>query len=205
MTKAAAAIANSEIWAMVLRFSADFSLLTHRRSCEVALNLELYRSHSVLKLMIWFPEEAVISPVGWQRFGNIKAAVVSNEAVIVKVVRQIGNIAKALTLHDYESAEHGSYRITGTTNPFLMLFQYGQIQVKKQGVIKSGLRLRGKQAYVLYHFLSVDSNQPPFGWLLVQLNYTKMADCFLYFLVTKHIYKSKKALRHNDFSYFAQG
>ena len=49
VTKAAVAIANREIWAMVLRFSADFLLLTHRRSCEVALNLELYRSHSVLK------------------------------------------------------------------------------------------------------------------------------------------------------------
>ena len=116
---------------MVLRFSADFLLLTHRRSCEVALNLELYRSHSVLKLMIQFPEEAVISPGGWQRFGNIKAAVVSNEAVIVKVVRQIGNIAKALTLHDYEGTEHSGCGVTGTTNPFLLLLQYGQIQMEE--------------------------------------------------------------------------
>lgn len=137
---------------------------TNERSIQHTHFIELFdlALHDLFyQLMIQFPEETVISPVGWQRFGNIKAAVVSNEAVIVKVVRQIGNIAKALTLHDYESAEHGSYWITGTTNPFLLLFQYGQIQMKKQGVIKSGLRLRGKQAYVLYHFLSVDSNQPP--------------------------------------------
>lgn len=33
---------------MVLKFSADFLFLAQSRSCEVALNLELYRSHSVL-------------------------------------------------------------------------------------------------------------------------------------------------------------
>ena len=165
----------------------------NERSIQYAHFIELFDLglHDLFyQFMVQLSEEAVISPVGWQRFSNIKAAVVSNEAVIVKVVRQIGNIAKALALHDYESAEHGSYWITGTTAPFLLLLQLRQIPMKKQAVIKSSLRLRGKQAYVLYHFLSVDSNQPPFGWFLVQLNYTKMADCFLCFLVTKHIYKS---------------
>ena len=126
--------------------------------------IELFdlRLHDLFyQLMIQLPDEAVISPVGWHRFGDIEAAVVSNEAVIVKVVRQIGNIAKALALHDYEGTEHGSYWITGTTDPFLLLLQLRQIQMKKKGVIISGLRLRGKQADVLYHFLSVDSNQPP--------------------------------------------
>ena len=163
---------------------------TNERSIQHAHFIEFFDLglHDLFyQLMIQLPEEAVISPVGWHRFGDIEAAVVSNEAVIVKVVRQIGNIAEALALHHYEGAEHGSYWITGTADPFLLLFQYGQIQMKKQGIVKCSFGLRGKQAYVLYHFLSVDSNQPPFGWFLVQLNYTKKADCFLYFLVTKHI------------------
>lgn len=49
VTKAAMAIANSEMWTIVLRFSTDFLFLTQSRSWEVALNWELYRSHSVLR------------------------------------------------------------------------------------------------------------------------------------------------------------
>ena len=137
------------------------------------------------QLMVQLSEKAVISPVGGQGHGNVEAAVVSDKAVIVEIIHQIGNVTEALALHDDEGAEHGGCGIAGTADPFLLLLQLGQIQMKEQGVIKSSLGLRGKQADVLYHFLSVDSNQPPFGWFGCNLIIPKMLIAFYIFLVTR--------------------
>jgi len=48
VTKAATAMVSREMWARVFRFSTECRLRTQRRSWAVALNLELYRSHSIL-------------------------------------------------------------------------------------------------------------------------------------------------------------
>ena len=48
VAKAAAAMDSREMWAKVFRFSTECRLRTQSRSWAVALNLELYRSHSVL-------------------------------------------------------------------------------------------------------------------------------------------------------------
>ena len=154
--------------------------------------------------VIQVPLKTVISPIGRQFLGNIEAAVVSDKTVILQIIGQIGNIPKALALHDNEGAEHGRRRIAGTAHFLLLLLQFGQVKVEEQGIIECSLWLRSKQANVLYHFLSVDGDQPL--WLVfAQLNYTKSADRFLYFLVTKQVVKSQKALQHNDFPYFVQG
>ncbi len=37
-------------------------------------------------------EETLVSPVGWQRFHDVEAAVVSDEAVVIQIIRQIGDL-----------------------------------------------------------------------------------------------------------------
>ncbi len=36
-------------------------------------------------------EETLVSPIGWQRFHDVEAAVVSDEAVVIQIIRQIGD------------------------------------------------------------------------------------------------------------------
>ena len=76
---------------------------SNERSIQHTHFIELFDLglHDLLdKLMIQLSQEAVIGPVGRQWLGNIEAAVVSNKAVIVKVVRQIGNITNVFRVVD---------------------------------------------------------------------------------------------------------
>jgi len=108
--------------------------------------------------MVQVPEKTLISPVGWQRFVNIEAAVVGDKAFVVKLIHQIGNIAEFLTLHHNECAKHGSCRIAFETGLFLLLFRPGQIQMEEQDIIKGSLWLRYEQADALYYVKSADGN-----------------------------------------------
>ena len=80
-----------------------------------------------------------------------------NEAVIFKVVPQVGDIAEALAFHDDERAEHGFLRKTGASR-----FGAGQLKVERaeKPVVKRSGALRSEQGDVVDDFLSVDSGQP---------------------------------------------
>ena len=51
-------------------------------------------------------EETVIGPIRWQWFRNVEPAVMSNEAVVIQIVRQIRDLGKTLTFHHNERTDH---------------------------------------------------------------------------------------------------
>lgn len=118
--------------------------------------------HNFLKdIVIQLSQKAVIGPVRRKFLCDVEATVVGDETIAFQIIRQIGDIAETFAFHDHEGTDHGGHRITGATQLLLLLFQSRQIKVKKQRIIECSLGLRSKQANALYHFLSVDSGQPP--------------------------------------------
>lgn len=57
--------------------------------------------------MIEVYQETVKSPVGRKRFGNIKTAEVSNEKVVVQIIKKVGYHGKAFAFHNNKRADHG--------------------------------------------------------------------------------------------------
>ena len=64
--------------------------------------------------VVCFLDESLECPIGRQRFGDIEAAVIRDEAVVIKKVPQIGDIAEALAFHDDTRTEHCLLRKAGT-------------------------------------------------------------------------------------------
>ena len=116
--------------------------------------------------MIKVFQEAVKCPVRRKRCRNIKATVVGNKKVVIKVVDQIGNHRKPFAFHHDESTDHGM-RGKAPATSMRILRDKGQIETKEKGVIKSGGRLGSKKADILDDFLTIDSNQLLSGRLML--------------------------------------
>ena len=98
--------------------------------------------------------------VGWQWFRDIETTVVSDETVVVQIVRQICNLRKTLTFHDDERADH---RFLRETTPSSCRPGQREVQLTEQIVIEHSGALGCEQRYVLNNFLSVDCGQPLSG------------------------------------------
>ena len=88
--------------------------------------------HDFLKnAVIQFLQKAIICPVRGKLFCDVKAAVVSNETIVLQIICQIGDVAEAFALHDHKCADHGGYRVTGAAQLLLLALQFGQVKMKK--------------------------------------------------------------------------
>ena len=105
-------------------------------------------------------EKTVVSPVGWQRFCDVKTTIVSDEAVVIQVIPQICDLGKPLAFHNDECTGHRFFR--ETPSPGCRSGQC-EIQLGKQFVIEHSGALGCEQRYILNDFLSVDSGQPLSG------------------------------------------
>lgn len=56
--------------------------------------------------MVKMFEETVKSPIRGKRHGDIKTAVMSNEKVVVKVIKKVSNHRKAFAFHDNKGTDH---------------------------------------------------------------------------------------------------
>lgn len=64
--------------------------------------------HNLLQITVFHPaEEAIKSPIGRQRPGNVEAAIVGNDEIALKEVPKVSDLVEALALHDDERAKHG--------------------------------------------------------------------------------------------------
>lgn len=91
--------------------------------------------------VIQLPQKAVICPIRGKLLRDVEAAVVSDDAIVFQIIHQVGDVAKALALHDHKCAEHGRYRITGAPQPLLLLIEFRQVKMKEQGVVEHSLGL----------------------------------------------------------------
>lgn len=122
-------------------------------------------------------KKTVIGPVRWQRFHDVKAAIMSNKPVVVQVISQVGDLREALALHDDECANHSFFREAA---PSSRRSVQREIQMSEQFVIERSGALGCEQRYILNDFLSVDCGQPLSGWFFSQVNFTKKRLRFLY-------------------------
>ena len=71
------------------------------------IELAYKRCHDVFQItVVCFLDESLECPIGRQRLGDIEAAVIRDEAVVVEIIPQIGDITEALAFHDNDRAEH---------------------------------------------------------------------------------------------------
>ena len=136
------------------------------RSIQDAKLIELLHlfPHEILKdLMTQFTDKAVKSPVGRQRPGDVKAAVVGNKQITVEKVHQIADLGKAFGLHDDESTEESLLRETFSTG---RRSRQLEVQLQKEFVVKNGDALGCEQSHILNDFLAVDSGSPLSVWFL---------------------------------------
>ncbi len=116
--------------------------------------------------VVQFLEKTVISPVGWQRLHDVEAAVVSDDPVVVQIIRQIGDLRKALAFHHDKCADHCFF---WEATPSGCRFGQRKVQIREQLVIEHSGALRCEQCYILNDFLSVDSGQPLSVWFCCKL------------------------------------
>ena len=103
--------------------------------------MEYLGFHNVGKyVVVKVLQETVKCPIGRQGFGNIKAAIMGNEKVIIEVVHKVSNHGKAFTFHDNKGTNHG---VVGKTFPTgLRKFRdERQIKVEEKRIIKLCNRL----------------------------------------------------------------
>ena len=106
--------------------------------------IELFdlRLHDFLKnAVIQLPQKSVICPIRGKLLRDIEATVVSDDTIIFQIIHQVGDVAEALALHDHKRADHGRYRITGAPDLLLLLLEFRQVKMKKQGVVERSLGL----------------------------------------------------------------
>ena len=78
--------------------------------------------HDVGKnIMVKIFKEAFKSPIRWQRLQNVKATVVRDDEVVIKIINEICNHRKAFAFHNNKGADHGMVRksLTPGTRVFL--------------------------------------------------------------------------------------
>lgn len=72
--------------------------------------------------MVKIFQEAVKSPVRRKRQGNIKAAVMGNEKIVIEIIDKISDHGEAFTFHDNEGTDHGM--VGKTFSPGFGEFRY---------------------------------------------------------------------------------
>ena len=127
------------------------------------------------RTVVQLPQAAVIRPVGWQRFHNVKPAVVGNEPVVVQIIHQICDLREPLTFHNDKRTDHGFLRKAAPPG-----CRSGQreVQAAEKLVVKHGGTLGCKQRDILNDFLSVDSGQPLSGWFSLKSILPKRSSAF---------------------------
>ena len=98
--------------------------------------------------MIKVFEETVESPVRGKRAGNIKAAVMGNEEVVVKVIGKVRDHGETFAFHDDKGTDQG---VAGKTFPSGkgVFLNEREVKVQKKGIIKLSGRLGGKETDIL--------------------------------------------------------
>lgn len=155
------------------------SVQANKRCVHNAQLIELLHllRHDFLQVpVVHFFQEAVISPVRWQGFHDVKAAVMGNETVVIQVICQIGDLCETFAFHDDKSADHGFF---GEATPLGRRPGQREVQISEQLVIKRGGALGCEQRYILNYFLSVDCGQPLSGWVFSQVYFTRRSLRFL--------------------------
>lgn len=111
-------------------------------------------------------EETIKSPVRRKRLCNVKTAVMCDEKVIVEIINKIGDHGKAFTFHDNKRTDQGMIR-KAFPSAGRILRNGRQIQIQKEGVVKSGGGLGSKEADIVNDFLTIDNNQLLSGELML--------------------------------------
>ena len=106
--------------------------------------------------VVQIAEKPAECPIGRQGLHDIKAAIMGDKQVVCEIVNKVRDLRKALAFHNNEGAQQ---RLLLRRSAGFGVFDSSEIKMEKQRVVKPCLRLIGKQADVLYDFLTIDNDQ----------------------------------------------